>query len=133
MNSVDVDRTSRVVFVNWKILGNAVNLSRACEDHRYVRICAPDILKQVQLCAAIDVEVHLWISHRIPMIPLTGQIEDELGRPEHIRDRIAIAQVFKRNINAVGKPFDIEKRSAVGGEKAIEEMNACPSSTQYSR
>src|SRR5687767_13656236 len=75
MDSVNIDRPQRVLLIDREILGTAIDLPRAGEDHTDLRIVMTAGFENGELGSDIDLKVRSGIADRIHVAGLAGKIE----------------------------------------------------------
>jgi hypothetical protein len=79
VNAVEVDRMDRMVFVYRKVLGFAIDLTRAGVNDPGRRTVLPASQQEAQVRKSIDLKIPVRLLHAPGVADFPGEIEDHLS------------------------------------------------------
>ncbi len=121
VDSVDVHRNDRVRLVDRKVLGPAVDLTRAREDDLHARVVLPAGLENRELGTTVDLEIGERVGHRVEVTRLAGQIEEHVLTNDERTQAVRVADVRDVHRHTVLDPGDVRSISAVFRHEGVDE------------
>ena len=123
VDPVDVDGGERVALVDREVARAPVELARAREDDRGLRVVVTARLEDRELRAAVDLEVGVRVGHRVEVARLAGEVEDHVA-PAHERPQaVLVPDVRDVDVHAVVDPGDVVPAAAVLRDERVDEAD----------
>ena len=76
IDSVNIHRSNRMFFIDGQIVWFAIKLTSTGKHNFNVRVFLSANFKDGKLCRSINVQICVWVSHRIQVTGLSSQIEE---------------------------------------------------------
>jgi hypothetical protein len=109
-----------MLLIDRHILWLTIDLSRARKDDLHARIALAARFEDRELGARVDLEIGVWVLHRVHVARLTGQIEEIVVTADQVEHALLIADVGDIDCQTVFDAVDVGQVAAILRMQAVD-------------